>query len=90
MILQNPGMHDMAMKTDETAVANPAPCIHINGTPLMGISMARQDVGAHDMTGMTSMTSSDPGFKLSIANDMAIDMEVVETVAVRSLTLLPT
>jgi hypothetical protein len=77
MILQNLVMDDMAiaMKRDEMAVANPAPSIHINGMPL--------DIGAHDMTErMTGMTSSNPGFKLSVANDM----EVIEPVAVRSLS----
>lgn len=88
MALQDVGSHnsDMAMKTDETAVTNTAPSNnHVNGMPQMGISMAlhASDVGLHDMT---SRISSDRGVKLSIEKDMAINMEVVKTVAVRSLT----
>jgi hypothetical protein len=84
MALQDVGSHDMAMKTDETAVTNTAPSNnHVNGMPQMGISMALHDVGSHDMT---SRISSDRGFKLSIEKDMAINMEVVNAVAVRSLT----
>lgn len=68
----------IAMKRDEMAVANPAPSIHINGMPL--------DIGAHDMTGrMTGMTSSNSGFKLSVANDMPVEV-IIEPVAVRILS----
>lgn len=68
----------IAMKRDEMAVANPAPSIHIDGMPL--------DIGAHDMTGrMTGMTSSNSGFKLSVANDMPVEV-IIEPVAVRILS----